>query len=72
MDKDKTAKLQECLKRYRRVVDQKTGEPKGPLHDEWSHGADAFRYTAIAVDGLRNDNIMRKRQLESVNSGWMA
>lgn len=37
-DKDKTARLVECLRRYRRDINQKTNEPGAPLHDEFSHG----------------------------------
>ena len=43
-----TGRLIECLRRYRRMVPVKTGEPTGPLHDEFSHGADDFRYIAMA------------------------
>lgn len=53
-DKDKTARLVECLKRYRRNVGQRTGEAGAPLHDEFSHGADAFRYLALVADQLKN------------------
>jgi phage terminase large subunit len=48
-DKDKTARLLECLKRYRRHLHERTGEPMAPEHDDVSHGADAFRYLAQAV-----------------------
>lgn len=51
-DKDRTARLLECLKRYQRQVHTKTGEPAGPLHDEFSHGADAFRYVGQAVEHM--------------------
>lgn len=49
-DKDKTERLLECLKRYKRAIPQNTGEPGAPLHDEYSHGADMFRYAAQAVE----------------------
>lgn len=49
-DKDKTGRLLECLKRYSRQIHVKTGAPMQPLHDEYSHGADMFRYLAQAVD----------------------
>jgi phage terminase large subunit len=62
MDRDKTKGLQECLKRYRRRINQQTQQPEGPLHDEYSHGADAFRYVATCVDMLRNDNPGKKRR----------
>jgi phage terminase large subunit len=71
MDKEKTESLQECLKRYRRIVDQRTMEPKGPLHDEWSHGADAFRYLATCADGFRNDNTSKRRHADEFQGGWM-
>lgn len=54
-DKDKTGRLIECLKRYRRHINQTTKEPGAPLHDEFSHGADAFRYLALVADQLSND-----------------
>lgn len=53
-DRTKTARLLECLKRYRRSINQRTNEPTGPLHDEYSHGADAFRYLGMAVPLMRN------------------
>lgn len=54
-DKDKTARLLECLKRYRRAIHTQTREPMGPLHDEFSHGADMFRYVGQAVEIMPND-----------------
>lgn len=55
-DKTKAGRLVECLKRYRRAVNQATGEAGSPLHDEFSHGADAFRYMALVVDIADNDD----------------
>jgi phage terminase large subunit len=49
-DSDKTTRLVECLKRYRRAIHAQTGEPMGPLHDEYSHGADCFRYIGQSVE----------------------
>lgn len=51
-DKDKTARLIECLKRYRRSINTQTLEPGAPVHDEFSHGADSTRYLAMCVDQL--------------------
>lgn len=53
-DATKTVRLLECLKRYRRQVNQTTNEPMGPLHDEFSHGADMFRYLGQSVDLMSN------------------
>lgn len=49
-DQNRAARLLECLKRYRRHVNNTTGEPGSPVHDEFSHGADSFRYLALAID----------------------
>lgn len=51
----RTERLIECLKRYRWNISQKTGEAQSPLHDEFSHGADAFRYLCLACDSLNNE-----------------
>jgi phage terminase large subunit len=53
-DLDKTGRLLECLKRYQRSINQATREPGAPLHDEYSHGADMFRYAAMAVEEMGN------------------
>lgn len=37
-DQTKTARLVECLKRYRRDINSRTDEPNAPVHDEFSHG----------------------------------
>lgn len=54
-DRDKTVRLRECLKRYRRTIPPSTNEPATPMHDEFSHGADAFRYLAMVADQLNNN-----------------
>lgn len=55
-NKTRAERLIECLKRYRRHVSNATGEPGKPVHDEFSHGADAFRYLALCADDLTNDS----------------
>lgn len=52
----RAARLIECLKRYRWNLSQKTGEAVGPLHDEFSHGADCFRYLAMNEASLSNSD----------------
>ena len=52
IDEDKCSRLIECLKRYRRKINQATNEPDTPLHDEFSHGADMWRYAAMAVERM--------------------
>ncbi|MGC8534914.1 MAG: PBSX family phage terminase large subunit [Rhizomicrobium sp.] len=48
-------RLVECLKNYKRNVPKSTGEPATPAHDQFSHGADAFRGLAVIVDQIHND-----------------
>lgn len=55
-DKLKAARLVECLKRYRRSINEATNEPGAPIHDEFSHGADGWRYLAIVADKLTNED----------------
>ena len=54
-DQTKAARALECLKRYQRRIHSVTSEPMEPLHDEYSHGADGFRYLAGWIDAMRND-----------------
>lgn len=54
-NRDRAARLIECLKRYRRNISATTNEPGAPLHDEFSHGADAFRYLALNADDMSNE-----------------
>lgn len=49
-----TGRLLECLKRYRRAVPRSTDEPAKPVHDQYSHGADDFRYIAQAEPFMTN------------------
>lgn len=65
-NKAKTARLIECLKRYRRAINQSTNEPGSPVHDEFSHGADNFRYLAVVADQLQNEG----EEQEYVAPGW--
>ena len=55
-DKSKTVRLLECLKRYSRHINRITNEAGAPLHNAYSHGADAWRYTCIIADSLSNSN----------------
>lgn len=55
-NKARTERLIECLKRYRRAVNKTTNEPGAPVHDEFSHGADCFRYMALMSSELSNES----------------
>lgn len=53
-DTEKSARGVECLCNYRREIHDKTGEvKKTPVHDWASHGADAFRYLAVALEEVK-------------------
>jgi len=55
-DESKAKPLVNSLKRYRRQINQTTNEPGAPLHDENSHAADAFRYVAMSIEMMSNDD----------------
>jgi phage terminase large subunit len=52
----KATRLVDCLKRYRRVISTTTNQPGSPLHDEYSHGADNFRYLAMSAERMKNSD----------------
>jgi phage terminase large subunit len=69
-DRENTAQGIDCLRHYRYEVDPNTGQfSKQPLHDHYSHGADAFRYIALMVKEPRG----RKAQANTyvVPANWM-
>ena len=59
-----------CLRHYRYEVDPETGQfSRNPLHDHYSHGADAFRYIALMI----TEPAKRKKQAMVATAGnWMA
>lgn len=67
-------RLLECLKRYRRNVSPTTGEAGSPRHDEFSHGADAFRYLSLVADQMTSAPATKKRNRAEMYAGsgaWM-
>jgi phage terminase large subunit len=69
-DANKTKRLIECLKNYRRSINSTTNEPAAPLHDSYSHGADAWRYVCAIVDGMSNEESSWEKPLE-INKQWI-
>lgn len=55
-DKVKCERLIECLKRYRRTLNQRTESFGAPMHDDYSHGADAWRYVAVNAEYMTNED----------------
>jgi len=54
-DKEKTKRLIQCAKRYKRSINAQTQEPGAPLHDEFSHGADNLRYICVNAESMTNE-----------------
>lgn len=54
VDKSNASDLLNRLGRYRRRVNA-DGQASTPVHDDESHGADGFRYMAIAAEQMTND-----------------
>jgi phage terminase large subunit len=69
-DSVKAERLIECLKNYRRGINQTTQEPGAPLHDEYSHGADAWRYLCAVVDSMSNEESSWSEPL-AANNSWV-
>lgn len=69
INKPKCERLVECLKRYRRAINGKTNEAGNPVHDEFSHGADAYRYTALAAPMMDNQVGMKLPALKYASLG---
>jgi phage terminase large subunit len=67
-DKQETSRLIECLKRYKRSINSVTREAGAPFHDEFSHGADMFRYLAINAEDMTNEDAVKPRALPQFQS----
>lgn len=71
IDEGKCKRLIDCLKNYRWAMNLQLNEPKpAPVHDWASHGADALRYMAVAI----NDKPKREKQqneFSPIGGGWM-
>lgn len=63
-----THRLVDCLKHYRRSINNQTLEPGAPLHDEYSHGADAFRYMNVSLEKMSNES-WQTQELQYNNIG---
>jgi phage terminase large subunit len=68
-DREHTADGLACLRHYRYEVDPDTGQfSRNPLHDHYSHGADAFRYIALMI---KEPPKRKKSSQIALTSGWM-
>jgi len=69
-DRENCADGLQCLRHYRYDVDPDTKQfSKSPLHDVYSHGADAFRYIGLMVNEPRK---VRPKPAYVPAQSWMA
>jgi len=64
-----------CLRRWRyQVADTSSGSSRTmpPMKDEFSHGAEAWCYTAVVADRLTNDDVVLTNLYEGFESGYAA
>lgn len=58
IDEKNCARLIKCLENYKKQWDPNTRIFRSkPVHNEFSHGADAFRYTCIAIKTLSDSDV---------------
>lgn len=64
-----------CLRRYRYDIDKNNQYTRDPLHDEFSDGADAFRYMAVALREKKTPKLdiplPKLFRSQSLSAGWM-
>jgi phage terminase large subunit len=69
-DRQNTEEGLQCLRHYRYDVDPDTKMFSAkPLHDEYSHGADAFRYIGLMINEPRKAQAQRANQ--RAPASWM-
>lgn len=62
----------QCLRHYRYETDPETGQfSRKPLHDQYSHGADAFRYIGLMVNEPRERKKPKPIQSYGSAHSWM-
>ena len=69
-DKTHTTAGLDCLRHYRYDVDPDTKMfSKNPLHNQYSHGADAFRYIGLMI---QEKKVVKRTQVNYDISSWMS
>ena len=62
----------QCLRHYRYEVDPDSGQfSRNPLHDHYSHGADAFRMIGLMVNEPKQARKVRPMTNAPLTYGWM-
>ena len=68
-DRDNAAEGINCLRHYSYEVDPVSGQfSRTPLHDHYSHGADAFRYIALMI---KEPGPKKAKAQVAMVAGWM-
>ena len=68
-DREHAADGLACLRHYRYEVDPDTGQfSRNPLHDQYSHGADAFRYIGLMI---RQPHKRKPKAIAETAGSWM-
>lgn len=74
-DRENAGEGLNCLRHYRYEVDPQTGQfSRNPLHDHYSHGADAFRYIGLMINEPRRPQQRRRIEPAFVGANshaWM-
>ena len=71
-DRENTADGLQCLRHYRYEVDPDTKQfSRTPLHDHYSHGADAFRYIALMIQEPRKTRQRPQSAQLGQHNSWM-
>ena len=72
-DATKTADLLQCLNRYKYAVDEETGlRSRKPEDSIYTHGADSFRYFAMAIEEEKKPVKPQTQERTNYGSnGWM-
>lgn len=66
IDGERCARGVRALINYHKEWDSKGGQYRSyPVHDEWSHGADAFRYLALIIDRISNNEYSKPMTCET-------
>lgn len=72
MQADKCKRLAECLRNYKRKYNRETKSySREPEHDQYSHGADSFRYACLAVQEANGGFVAAKPVEGPKRKGFM-
>jgi phage terminase large subunit len=71
-DRDNCHDGLQCLRHYRYETDPETGQfSKNPVHDQYSHGADSFRYIGLMLNEPKARRQPKPQQHYGSSHSWM-